>query len=133
MNKAVVRVVVMFIVGAVLALAAVVYQSHRKAQLGRTLLLEFKDGLGRLALDAGERTHAEALAEQFHADAYARSFGPDAPSLGGTTDVNAYQRSLLSSMFAQATRDGREGLAIALGEFKNTGTELDLRDTGGDG
>jgi hypothetical protein len=135
MSKTAVRVVMILVVGAALALGAVAYQDHRRQELGRTLLSEFKDALAQFRLDPQAREYAGALADQFHADAYAQSFGADAPAMGGTTNVNAYQQSLLSAMIAQASRDGRKDLADALDEFRNAGSTLDLgaEDRGGGG
>jgi uncharacterized membrane protein YebE (DUF533 family) len=130
-NKAVVRVAGILVIGGLLVAGAVLYQASRKDALGEALLREFKDSLAAVEMDPPMREYAEGLAHQFHREAYRASFGNDAPTLGGTTDVNKYQRSLLDSMIAQARSDGQMDLADALEEFKKTSSALDLSGGGG--
>lgn len=126
MNKTAVRVVILLLVGGALALGVLYLQSQRREELGRSLLREFKDDLARMKLDQPTMDYLDGLADQFHSGAYEHSFGPDAPALGGTTDVTAYQKSLLAAMIAQAAHDGRKDLVSALEDFRTTGSTLDL-------
>lgn len=112
-----VRVAGILAVGGLLAVGAIAWQNGRKAELGRRLLREFKSDLSQAGLEAGAGEYASGLADAFHAQAYEASFGPDAPALGGTTDVNAYQRALLGLMTTRARSDGAHDIASALEKF----------------
>jgi hypothetical protein len=133
MRKTVINVVIIVLFGAILAVAAIVYQTSRKEALGKALLGEFKEDLTRMPMDGPVRSYVEGLADAFHDEAYERSFGADAPALGGTTDVTLYQRTLLTSMLAQAMQDGRKEAVKALEDYRDTVATLELHEHGGGG
>jgi hypothetical protein len=128
MNKTAIRTLVILAIGAALAVGAVAYKSRQKSDLGTRLLAEVRADLGAIEVDTRSRAYIDALAARYHDDAYTASFGPDAPQIGGTTDVNAYQRALLTAMIGHAKGDGSQDIALALEKFMAAATKLDLTD-----
>jgi hypothetical protein len=126
MRKVALRLLVLVIVGAALAVGILAYKANQRAALGRQFLQEFKADLSRAPLDAQGRSYVEGLADLYHQQAFEESFGPDAPTIGGTASANLYQRQLVQLILGQASKDGSTAVVKAMEEYRKTESTLDL-------
>jgi hypothetical protein len=125
MRKTLIRVLVVLVAGAAAAGAAVAYKQSKKSQHERAMLAELLTDLGVVEADDAGRAYMEGLARAAHDGAVERSFTSGGLT-GGTYDVNAYQRTAVDWMIAQARTDGSGHIAEALEVFKTRSARLEL-------
>src|SRR5690606_19429576 len=118
MNKVVIRVVVLLLVGAGALVGAYFYKVGQTEAAGAKLLDEALAGLAAVEVDGEGRAYIEGLARRYHAEAAAKAFDSGGELTGGTYDVNRYQLVLIDSIIAHARRDGADAVADALEAFK---------------
>lgn len=125
MKKLLIRAAILLIVCAGGIAGAVAYKRAEKASKEEALLQELFVDLTTLDLDEPGRAYVNGLAEAAHADAIAAAFIPGG-LMGGTYDVNVYQRTSVDRMIARARADGSTHVAEELEKFRNSGSRLDL-------
>lgn len=127
MNKVVIRVVLLLLVGAGAVAGAYFYKVGQTEAVGARLLDEALADLAAVEVDGPGRAYIEGLARRYHAEAAARAFNSGGELTGGTYDANVYQRVLIDSIIAHARRDGATAVADALEAFKSN-ARLELLD-----
>jgi hypothetical protein len=118
LNKTLIRLVLLVIVGAAAIAGVLVFKGQQKQSAGTRLLDEALADMGSIEVDDAGRAYLEGLARRFHDEAAKQAFESDGQLTGGTYDVNRYQRVLVDRMAAHARSDGSTHIAEKLEEFK---------------
>ena len=119
MNKPLLRIVVMLVVGAAAAGGIYAYKLRQKEAAAARLLDEALGDLAAVEVDAAGHAYIDGLARRYHEEAAAGAF--DARRVtGGRFDVNRYQLLLVDAIAAHARRDSAENIADKLEAFKLT-------------
>lgn len=129
MNKTLIRLVVLLLVGAALIAGVLYFKGHQKDAAADRLLDEVLADLSAVEADDAGHAYIEGLARRFHDESARQAFNSGGDLTGGTFDVNQYQRLLVDRMAAQARSDGSTHIAEKLETYKQNAT-LELIDPG---